>query len=284
MLSFHNWGSLYHFQQYSKNDIPQINLNQYFETRFLTYKITRIGWIKRRTWLHLDNLVVINHTPNHYIEAINKSIKLNQNIICYTANVIYKSTLDMSSIKVPIKQYIGSTRNTRISRATATNNDIRNGTLGNGMANFCVHYCNQNKFNREDILTYITYEAIEVVKYTSYPVLDEQLLFQAERKHILLNQTFLHDDSNLDSIGLNSWDDVEQPSGMRKIAPAKVKSTAYVLSRPNTDDKKRNQALLQLVQIRNQRMETIKPVYKCFDKMKKVYENLGIVLTDTRKM
>ena len=125
---------------------------------------------------------------------------------------------------------------------------------------------------------------LEVVKYTSYPVLDEQLLFQAERKHILLNQTCLHDDSNLNAVGLNSWDDVEQPSGMRKIAPAKVKSAAYVLASSNSSTEKRNEAALQLVQIRNQRMDTIKHVYKRFDKLKNTYENLGIVLTDPRQM
>ena len=146
-LIFHNWGSLYHFQQNSNKTIKNSDFNQFFETKFLTYKITKIGWIKKQKLLKYDNLIVINYKPYHYVEVIDKSIKINQNIICHTPNVIYKSTLDLTPINGPIKQYVGSTRNTMISRATATNNDIRNGTFGNGMANFCIHYCNQNKIN-----------------------------------------------------------------------------------------------------------------------------------------
>ena len=152
------------------------------------------------------------------------------------------------------------------------------------MANFCIHYCNENNINRETILTYITYEVLEVVKYTTFPVIDEQLLFQAERKHILLNQTCMHKEGDSEAIGLNSWEDVEQYSGMRKVAPAALKKAAKILKQRNSKEKERIEAKLTIKQIRNQKINTSIPIYKKFDKCCLLYKNIGIELTDPRKI
>ena len=152
------------------------------------------------------------------------------------------------------------------------------------MTNFCIHYCNQNKINREDIITYITYEVLETVKYTTYPILDEQLIFQAERKHILENQTCLHLNNDTTTKGLNSWDDVEQPSGMRKCTPAEIKRAAYVMKARNSTKEEKIEAKKGMEVVRQKRIKIDLPIYTKFDKIIEIYESLGIELTDPRNL
>ena len=152
------------------------------------------------------------------------------------------------------------------------------------MTSFCIHYCNQNNINREDIITYITYETLETVKYTTYPILDEQLLFQAERKHILHNQTCLHLDNDTNTEGLNSWDDVEQPSGMRKCTPAAIKKAAYTLKTKNSSEAEKSLAKSTMEKIRQKRIQIDLPIYRKFDSIIEMYETMGIELTDPRRL
>ena len=150
------------------------------------------------------------------------------------------------------------------------------------MSSFCIHYCNINKINREDILTYITYEILEAVQFTTHPIIDEQLLFQAERKHILENQTCMHLEDDISSQGLNAWDDVEQSSGMRKITSAKLKNAAYVINKKNATSSEIAEAKLTIETIRKEKIRTITPIYKKFDTLKELFKKMNIDLTDPR--
>ena len=152
------------------------------------------------------------------------------------------------------------------------------------MTSFSIHYCNQNKINREDIITYITYEVLETVKYATYPIIDEQLLFQAERKHILDNQTCLHLENDTKTQGLNSWDDVEQPSGMRKCTSAEIKKAAYTLKAANSSKEEKMEAKLKMMKEREKRIKIDMSIYSKFDKIIEMYESMGIELTDPRML
>ena len=284
IIVFFTWDTINNYQ-IKNNDIIPIHIKPLLlETKYMTYICDIIKPINITDFYFFIFYIIINFKQSHKSIISNKIFPIKQNIICHTPNVIYKSTINLKSIGGPIKQYVGSTRYTVIQRATKTNREIRNGQIANGMANFSIHYCNENNINRESILTYITYEVLEVVKYTTYPILDEQLLFQAERKHILLNQTCMHKNNDIDSIGLNSWEDVEQASGMRKVAPAALKKAAKILTSKNEKKEEIQNAINIVKVIREQKMNASKPVYKRFDKWIKFYENIGITLSDPRKL
>ena len=122
-------------------------------------------------------------------------------------------------------------------------------------------------------------EVIEVIKYTTYPIVDEQLLFQAERAHILINQTCLHYDHDTTTQGLNSWDDVEQPSGMRKVAPAEIKNAAFILSSKKSTREQIFKIQKKLQSIRENRMKKDIEIYEKFDKYVEMFASMNIVLT-----
>ena len=283
-FTWHFWGSILDFQQKSNINFSVNDTKDMIETNIITYKLHNVKCINVADKFFLFNYIVINYKQSHKAIITNKLIAIKQNVICQTPNVIYKSTINLEPIGGPTKQYIGSTRKTIAHRAAQTNSAIRNGKIGNGMTSFCVHYCNENNITREDILTYITYETLETVKYTTYPVVDEQLLFQAERNHILSNQTCLHFDHDTSSQGLNSWDDVEQPSGMRKVAASEIKNAAFILSSSKSSKSQIKKAQQSLHKIRIERMKKDKEVYDKFDKYIEIFRSMNIELTDPRKL
>ena len=278
------WGTILKYQNNNHVSFTVQDTKDMIETKYCTYKVTNISCINIFEKYFIYNFVIINHKQTHKIIITNKVKKINQNLVCQTPNVIYKSTINLSLIGGPIKQYIGSTRKTLAHRASQTNSAIRNGKMGNGMTSFCVHYCNQNKINREDIITYITYEVLETVKYTTYPIIDEQLLFQAERRHILENQTCLHLVNDTTTVGVNSWDDVEQSSGMRKCTPAEIKKAAYMIKAKNATSGEKIEARQKMEETRQRRIKIDSPIYTKFDKIIEMYESMGIELTDPRRL
>ena len=278
------WESISKYQQTHNCKFSIEDTKDIIETPIGVYKCSQVDCINPFISYNLNNLIMINFQQSHKSIISNKRITINQNLICHTPNVIYKSTINLTTIGGPIKQYVGSTRKTIVHRASQTNSSIRNGKTGNGMTNFCIHYCNQNNFNREDILTYISYEILETVKYTSYPIIDEQMLFQAERKHILENQTCLHSNDNIETKGLNSWDDVEQASGTRKVVSKEIKNAAYTLNSKSKSRQEKDEVRKQLQSIREKRMKIDETIFKKFDKFKALYLDMNIELTDPREL
>ena len=283
-FSFQFWGTILNYQNCNNIKLTTHDTKDMIETIHCTYKLTNISSINIFQKYFINNYIIINYKQAHKAIIPNKIININQNLVCQTPNVIYKSTVNLNPIGGPIKQYIGSTRKTIAHRASQTNSAIRNGRIGNGMSSFCIHYCNQNNINREDIITYITYEVLETIKYTTYPIMDEQLLFQAERLHILTNQTCLHSNNDTNTKGLNSWDDVEQPSGMRKCVPAEIKKAAYTLKSKSSSKEEKLAAKLTMEKIRQKRIKIDKPTYTKFDSIICMYNSMGIELTDPRRL
>ena len=283
-FAFQFWGTILNYQENNHIKFTIHDTKDMIETKFCTYKFYNISCMNIFEEYYLYNYVIINYKQAHKVLISNKIININQNLVCQTPNVIYKSTINLTPIGGPIKQYIGSTRKTVAHRASQTNSAVTNGKIGNGMTSFCIHYCNQNNINREDIITYITYEVLETVKYTTYPIMDEQLLFQAERKHILENQTCLHLEHDTETQGLNSWDDVEQSSGMRKCTLAEIKKAAYTLNATNSSKAEKMEARAKMMKERQKMIKIDLPIYKKFDKIIEMYESMGIELTDPRRL